>query len=382
MRIRIGEDVTRGTVIDEFEAYAQQFGDTPVILEEKDRYLGALSIGAPGRGKSTFLLTSAYQDIINRIPLILIEPSSQLAIEIYTLAKRNRRSVTYVSKENPMAGINILCAPYSPHQRAELTIEFLNHITLTTSSDLSATTRMRNVVYEHIIWCIENGRPRLDALLERLQRKPDGKNQYAIDGVVARLESILSDQAVCDILCSENAINPLEIASNKDVLIIDTFGFGYLPGIAVGSALTFLLRDSFLAVRREQFDLLSVYIDEAHLYMNESFLALTKMARKFKLMMTLATQDLISVPSTLRQVLLANIGTLLALNPGMQDARLLSAEFKNLSDMEVKFNDQYHAAVRTPRFEGIVRMQRPPYVRPLPLPRLTLSEVPIWFVST
>lgn len=353
-----------------------------ISISEKDRFRSVLFIGAPGSGKSVGIEIFCQQDLLMKTALVLIDPSGELARRVYSHAKVFKREVIYLSKENPCTGLNLMMAPLSVEQRAELVLAYINHITLTTSSDLSATTRMRNAIYDVVIWCIENGRPRLDALLDRLRKKQDPKNQHAIDGVISRLESILSDPAVRDILCMEKAVNFLELAERKRVLIVDTFGLGELPGVAVGSALTFLLKESFLAVRREVVHPLALYIDEAHLFIDQNFFHLLKMARKYKVMTTLATQDFASVPQTFKQVLLSNVGSIIALNPGAREAREIAPEFKDLSDKEVKFTEKYHAAVKTPAFEGIVKMNRPPFVKVLPLPVKTVEKRPMWFVTT
>lgn len=373
-RLRIGSVITEQRVLYDIREN--------VMLSDKDRCKGVAAIGAPGAGKSVFMENCIHNDLLMMTALVLVDPSGELARRVYSHAKVFKRDVTYLSKENPCMGLNLMLAPYSKEQRAELVLAYINHITLTTTSDVSATTRMRNAVYDLVLWCIENNRPRLDALLDRLRKKSDPKNQYAIDGVVARLESILSVPAVRDILCSENTVNFLELAEKRRVLIVDTFGFGELPSVAVGAALTFLLKESFLSVRRDVFHPLALYIDECHLFVDQNFFHILKMARKFKVMTTLATQDFATIPQTFKQVMLSNIGTIIALNPGAREAREIASEFKDLSDRDVKFTDKYHAAVKTPDFEGVVKMNRPPFVKVLPLPVLTIEKRPMWFVTT
>lgn len=376
------ESLTVQSLMQSLDLYTSAWGSENVIISEKDRCKGVGLFGPPGSGKSVTLLNFCNQDLmLGMCGLFLIDPSGTLAREVYSLAKAYKRDVTYLCKENPCIGLNIMAMSYSKEQRAELVIAFLNHITITTSADISATTRMRNTVYEEVIWCIDNGRPRLNALLDRLRKKKDPKNQYAIDGVVSRLESILSDPAVEKILCSENAVNPLEFADKKKVLIVDTFGFGDLPSVAIGSALTFLVRDSFLAVRREECQPLALYIDEAHLFVNETFFHILKMARKFKIFTTLATQDFATIPQTFKHVMLSNIGTLIALNAGMRESREIAQEFRDMDERQLKFTDDFNGAVKTPSFEGVVAMDPPPFVNLLPIPTPQVEKREMWFTS-
>jgi hypothetical protein len=365
-------------LMNDLDAYVKSWGSDTVTVTEDDRYKGVGVFGATGAGKSVLLSNMINQELLQSA-VILIDPSGKLALDVYSLAKMYKKPITYLSRENPCIGLNIMLAPYSREQVAELVISYVNHITLTTSSDLVATTRMRNAIYDVVVWCLEHKRPRLDALMEKLKLKRDPKNQFAIDGVVSRLENILSDQAVCDILCSENSVNFLDIAKNNEALVVDTFGMGELPQVAVGSALTFLLKDTFLSVRRDVYDPLSLYIDECHLFIDKNYFHLLKMARKFGIKTTLATQDFVSLVQGFKDVMLANLGTIIAIKPGRKDARDIADEFKTLTDQDVKFTEKYHAAVKTPDFEGVVELERPPFVVPINRPERRVIEMPMWF---
>jgi len=362
-------------------SYKEMWGNSDVILTEKDMYKGTVIIGAPGGGKSVTILNMSNELLLlGMTALCLIDPSGQLSREVYSLAVDYQCDVTFLSKENPCIGLNLMTAPYSSEQRAELVLAFLNHITLITSSDNTVTTRMRNVVYDEVIWCIEHNRPRLDALLDRLRMKKDPKNQYAIDGVVARLESILSDPAVHRILCNEESIDWDDFTKNRKVLIVDTFGFGHMPQVAIGSALTFLIHENFMAVRREEFNPLALFVDEAHLFLSDdTFTAFLKMARKFKIAITIATQDFATIPPVFKHVMCSNAGTFIAFNPGMTEAQAIANEFRDMDAVGVKFTDEYHAAVKTPSFEGIVKMSPPPFVNDIPLPVYQVKTYPMWF---
>lgn len=369
----------------DLDSYNDLFGNDEVVLTETDRYKGVGIFGAPGGGKSVCIANMIDQDLIMAMTaLVLIDPSGQLCREMYSLAQDYGSDVTYLSKECPSIGLNLMLAPYSKEQVAELVIEYLNHLTLTTSADLSQTTRMRNVTYEGVITCIEKGRPRLDALLDWLKLLPNSKNPHAVEGVIARLESILSTPAVHRILCSEDAIDFQEFVEQKKVLIVDTFGFGKLPSIAVGSALNFLIRENFMAVRREEYHPLALYIDEAHKFVSDdTFSDLLKMARKFKIATTLGTQEFASISNKtiFKQILLANLGTFIAINPGMSDSREIANEFRDMDASDLKFIDNFHATIKTPSFEGVVKMPPPPFTSDIPLPVYEVVTHPMWFTE-
>ncbi len=377
-------DLTADHLLHSLDAYSAMWSGDDVVLSENDRYKGVGIFGAPGDGKSTAMLGMGEQDLMMALTaLVLIDPSGQLSREYYSLAVGYKRDVTYISKENPCIGLNLMMAPYSKEQIAELVIAFINHLTATTSSDLGATTRMRNKVYEGVITCIDKGRPRLDALLDYLKLVRDPKNQFAIDGVIARLESILSVPELHKILCSEETVDWEDYTKNKKVLIVDTFGFSNLPAIALGSALTFLIREYFLAVRRPEMHPLALYIDEAHLFVSDNTMNdLLKMSRKMKVATCIATQDFSTIPQIFKQVMLSNLGTFICLNPGMREARELAGEFKDMDAHQVKFTEEkFQAAVKTPTFEGIVKMPPPPFTWDMPLPVYEVATNPMWFTE-
>jgi hypothetical protein len=133
--------------------------------------------------------------------------------------------------------------------------------------------------------------------------------------------------------------------------------------------------------RPKEYRPVSIYIDEAHLFVNSAFMDILKEGRKYKLSCIMATQDLASIDDRLARVML-NVGTLIAFRCGNREAQLFAKEMGTIKTEEV-FNyktgcfetiehdtveviqnlEKYHLAFMTPREKGIAKAARPPFAK-------------------
>lgn len=353
----------------------------PVNISPRERTLGMFVCGATGKGKSTLLENMLWQDLkLPQCAVVLIDPSGFLARKVYAMAKG--REVYYLSLENPLP-LNPIYTPYSTEQTIDTFIEIINHIFEATRSNEPLTGRMKKILIRSIRWCLDHNRPRLDSVRDRLLNDPEtnlGRHGNAVDGLIDRLDLILDDPKLKQIICQEEVFNWKEFIEKKGVFIFDSYGMSQEKNIFVGSILTHLIRAYFRMTRQKEYKPLALYVDECQHYINYTFYDVLKEGRKYQILTTLATQDFANVPPRFTHTVLSNIGTIISLSPGYREAKELSLEFKDLDTKQIKFTDKYFGAIRTPSFEGIIKMSKPPMVKEKETP--TMEAKPpeeVWF---
>lgn len=103
-------------------------------------------------------------------------------------------------------------------------------------------------------------------------------------------------------------------------------------------------RASMPAAQRQDFHLV---IDEFQNFTTDSFASILSEARKYGLNLTIAHQYLGQLPESVRDAVFGNVGTMIALRVGQQDAGTLAREF-GPSTVPATFTDlpNYHALIR------------------------------------
>ncbi|MBI5004187.1 ATP-binding protein [Candidatus Kaiserbacteria bacterium] len=77
-----------------------------------------------------------------------------------------------------------------------------------------------------------------------------------------------------------------------------------------------------------------LYVDEFQNFITDTFASLLSESRKYGLGMHLANQYLSQLPDTIRDSLFGNVGTLLAFEVGIEDARILAREFAPITERD------------------------------------------------
>jgi len=77
----------------------------------------------------------------------------------------------------------------------------------------------------------------------------------------------------------------------------------------------------------------------------------------------MATTDFSSMSSSLIHTILSNVGTLVCLRAGYIEASMISHEFQNITAGDIQGLEKYHAAVKTPDSEAIVKLPRPVFIK-------------------
>ena len=333
----------------------------PVYIKDKDRYNSILVIGKSGTGKSSLLASWWEQDSFYGNARVLIEPSGFLAQDCFSIGKGRGR---YCALDSPIS-INPLQQPYNPNQIADNVIEAINQVVRqsTEGANNSLTAKMRGILDQAIKWCLERNRKSLLHVRDYIANlKGDGETR---DGIIQRLNLLLSDERLIPIICGNNAIEWGEFIQKGESLIVDCHGMGADKMVFVGSLVSHGIKSYLRYERPKEYKPLALVVDECHNFVNSNFLDILKEGRKFKLSTILSTQDFAVIDEKMARVML-NVGTLITFRSGHREASLISKEVCIPAE-EIQFLEKYHVVYKTPQETGIAKTPRPPIFKEIKL---------------
>ncbi len=330
----------------------------PVYVKAEDRYKIVLIVGKTGGGKSQELLNVSKGDSSSKVARILIDPSGFLARDAYSVGGGH-----YCSLLHPL-GLNPMLSPYRPHQIADLIADTINQMVTLTTPNEKFTVKMREILDAEVVRCLERGQTTLEEVKANIEAQRGGAETR--DGIVARLNLILSDPEFKHLICGDGfEINKL--IDRQETLILDCSAMSTSKRIFIGTLATNLVKSYFLYSRPKIYKPLIFTIDEAHNFVSPDFSLVLKEGRKYQIATILATTDFSMMPKPLIHTILSNAGTLICLRAGHVEAQMISNEFTTITAEDIKGLEKYHAAVKTPDGEYIVKLPRPLYVKQVPI---------------
>jgi hypothetical protein len=201
-----------------------------------------------------------------------------------------------------------------------------------------------------------------------------------------------------------NSIEWGELIAKKQTFLLDCMGMSREQMIMAGSIVTHGIKNYFRFARPKEYLPLSLYIDEAHLFVNPSLFDILKEGRRYKLSCCMATQDFAVIDEKMARVM-CNAGTLISYRVGHREAQTLANEMGKVKDDLIEkvwkgekltekvtvFNtkdilqnlEKYHVAYMTPKEKGIAKASRPPFFIPREPPEKVepqrKSIKPSWF---
>jgi len=334
---------------------------SPVKILAAGRYKGTFIAGMPGAGKSALLANFWRQDCILKTAKVLIDPSGFLAQEAYAMS-----GGIYCSIDHPV-GINPMMDDYDPDDIADNLIECINQVVELSTDNVKLSARMRSILREAIVWCIDRGRRRLDSVVDYIQNHSQG-HQETRQSVIDRLNMFIQDKRMQTILCEAPPINWEDIIENRQTFILDCHGLSEDKMIFLGTLVTHAIKSYLRFAKKNSFKPLVLVCDECHLFINPNYFTIIKEGRKYRIATILATQDFANMPAKLSRTILSNIGTLISFRVGHAEASAIAREFTMLATADLQTLAKYHCAFRTPSSEGIARTLAPPFVQKRTVP--------------
>lgn len=373
-------------------------------------------IGASGTGKTRFLEYLIQQDIKNREGFGVIDPHGDLIEDV--------KGWLYIYSSKPLEDDAVLIEPTDP----EFTVSFnpLEQIKGVSSEEQAGKLvevfkkiwwdswgpRMESILRNSLIALVESNftlaelplllsdglvRKRilkkvknptcLQFFIDFEKIKPTTRREW-IESTLNKVDAFLSDKRIRNIIANQKSSFDLrEIIDNQKILLVK-LERGRLTGSAdlLGSLL--LSKIQMAAFSRTDLDQeertpFYLYIDEFQNFATQSFIETLSEARKYRLSLTLAHQNLSQLPKELQDSILANCGIVACFRVSRKDAEIMAKElltplYRLPPGWEITFQEiqelpDRHCFVKNKAEGGIIRIQ----TREIPEPWQELREITI-----
>jgi hypothetical protein len=354
-------------------------------IKQADRRSHIYIVGKTGTGKSTLLKTMVLQDIAKGHGLALLDPHGDLSSDILAGVPEERRpNIIYLDTPRANWTFNPL-HQVAPGQEALAVAELievfkklwteewgprLEHLlrnVLFTLFEIPGTTLadvqtlLTNKKYrEEVAEGIENIEVR-----EFWQREFAGYSPPFRAVVTAPLQNklgaLLTDPRLKAIITAEKSSFDLpEVMDQGRVLLVNLSRgqIGEGPAQLLGGLLAARIGLAGLAradrPQQERRDF-CLYLDEFQMFSTESFASMLAELRKYRVALVLANQYLAQLPTTIRDAVIGNVGTLISFRVSADDAAYLAREFAPVSRIAPEFQ---HLHATDDRRGSVAAVQR------------------------
>ncbi len=346
-----GKDETNGQEVHQLKAVSQEARDTHFYI-----------IGASGSGKTRFLETLIKQDIENDLGFGVIDPHGDLTEDI--------KGYLYIfHKDNPefLHERVVLIDPTNKKQ-----VVAFNPLEITKGESAASIAselteafkkiwhdawgaRMEDLLKNTLIALIQNNLTLAELPLfltdTEVRRKILGKVEHSVsrqyfqhfnslprtkqdewmESTLNKVNAFLFDNSIRQLLASPKSSFNLREAMDEGKLILVKLDKGRLKGSAdlLGSLLLAKIQAAAFSrtdtpeLQRKKFYL---YIDEFQNFATENFITMLGEARKYRLALLLAHQNLAQLPTTLRASILSNCGLQAYFRISRDDSNILAKE--------------------------------------------------------
>ncbi|TDU80804.1 type IV secretion system coupling TraD/TrwB family protein [Prosthecobacter fusiformis] len=330
----------------------------PVFLSDENRFRHTHVIGASGTGKSTLLFNLIRQDIEAGAGVGVLDPHGDLIEKILGIIPDHRiKDVILLdpSDEEYVIGFNILSA----HSDLEKTLLASDLVSIFARLSTSWGDQMNSVFQNAILAFLESRTGGTLADLRRFLLDKDFRSAFlktvedpeavfywekafpqlggnkSIGPILTRLESFLSPKSIRYMVSEKsNNLDFAQIMNSGKILLacLPQGRMGRENSYLLGSLLvakfqqTAMSRQALAEKDRKPFWL---YIDEFQNFATPSMSEILSGARKYRLGLTLAHQDLAQIRRypELSSAVLTNTCTRIVFRPGDEDAQSLAAGF-------------------------------------------------------
>ncbi|MCX6893907.1 MAG: type IV secretion system DNA-binding domain-containing protein, partial [Verrucomicrobia bacterium] len=368
-------------------------GETvPVFLTADQRVRHTHIIGSSGTGKSSLLLNLIRQDILNGDGVAVLDPHGDLIDQILSIIPEDR--IDDVVLVNPSdvefpIGFNILQA----HSEEEKNLIASDLVSVFRRLATSWGDQMDIVLQNAILVFLESNRGGTLADLRRFLIEPPFRNEFlktvtdpeliyywqkvfpqlsggkSIGPVLTRLQDFFSRKPLRNMVSQPT--NKLDFAGIMDTgkIFLAKLSEGlcgaensYLLGTLLVSKFQQLAmaRQSQEVARRKQFWL---YIDEFDHFITPSMAEILKGARKYRLGLTLAHQELhqLQSDSKVASAVMAHPCTRIVFRVSDDDAKKLGEGFTAFDAQSLKTLEKFHAIARVERndFDFNLALRKP-----------------------
>lgn len=356
-----------------------------IRIDTGDRRRHIYIIGQTGTGKSNLLENLALQDMLDGKGFAFIDPHGDVAETLLNMVPKERvEDVVYFAPgemDYPMGlnlfefttpeqkdflvqeAINMLYKLYDPGKTGIMGPRYehlFRNVALTIMADPNGGTfidipkvftdkeyskqKLKYVTDETV----------LDFWNKEMAQTSDYHKSEVMGWFVSKFGAFLSNEMMRNIIGqTKSAFDLREIMDNKKILLVNLAKgkTGELNSKLLG--MIFVMKFQVAAMSRvdtpeEQRTDFSLYVDEFQNFATDSFADILAEARKFRLSLVVANQFMTQLTEQIRESVIGNVGTILALRVGTTDADLMIKKFSPTFDVQ--------DLVHLPNFEAIAQV--------------------------
>lgn len=350
----------------------QRFG---INIEDRRKHL--YIIGKTGSGKSTLVSNLVTQDLEAGHGVALLDPHGALVEAVlHQLPRHREKDLVLFEPGDPQGALsfNVFRSGRSLHSnRARLTAELIAVFRAQFAASWGPRTEhiLRNALLAVceseeatmlLLYRFLSDEAVRDKLVERVQDplvrhfwlKEFSGYRPALQAeatapVLNKIGAFVSNPFIRPILGQvRSRIDPIELMNKRRVLLAN-LGAGVIGQDAAHLLGGLLISSLFMgALSRGRADPpMFLYLDEFQHFVNESIASILSEARKFGLSLTLAHQYLGQVDANVLDAVLGNVGSMITMRVGAQDAKLLAPEFApQFTTEDLQTLQPFHAAMK------------------------------------
>jgi hypothetical protein len=359
-----------------------------IMLSEDDRRRHVYFVGQTGVGKTVFLQNLAFQDMLNGDGFAFIDPHGDVADELLSLVPKNRtEDVIYFcpSDTDYPLGLNMFeFDPEHPEQKDFLIQESINLLYKLYDPQRQGIIgpRFERIFTNSALLLMSDPKGGTFVDIPKLLIDPDfmkAKLKYTDDQnvldfwtkewpnsqrsneagevtswVVSKFGSFLSNEMMRNIIGqTKSAFNLRDIMDKKKILIVNLSKgrTGEVNSKLLGMIFVMKFQAAAMSradVERSQRPDFCLYVDEFQNYSTDSFADIMSEARKFGLNLVVANQFTTQLSEEVRSAVFGNVGTIISLRVGIDDAEFLAKQFAPIFDSDdLQRIPNYNAVVRT-----------------------------------
>lgn len=337
-----------------FRGITKTFG-----IKTIDRGRHIYIIGKTGMGKTTLLENMIFSDIQSGKGVAVIDPHGDLAESVLDFVPANRTNDVILfdpsDRDHPIAfnmleskdpALNTIIASglvgifkkiyadsWGPRLEHILRNTILSLLHYPNTTMLGITRILQDKDFRRkVVRKLED--PILRAFWEKeFEPMQDRMKIEAISPIMNKVGQFLSSPIVRNIVGQPKSTVDLRFAMDKKKIIIVNLSKGKL-GEDNSSLLGAMLITKFQIDAMSRADIpekdrtpFYLYVDEFQNFATDSFATILSEARKYKLNLTMANQYIAQMPDEVRDAVFGNVGTILSMQIGFDDAEYMSQQY-------------------------------------------------------
>ena len=328
-------------------------------LKKLDRRRHVYIIGKTGMGKTTLLENMIYSDIQAGKGVAVIDPHGDLAESVLDFVPANRTNdvilfdpsdrdfpIAFNMLESADPSLNTIISSglvgifkkiyadsWGPRLEHILRNTILSLLHYPNTTMLGITRILQDKDFRRkVVRKLED--PVLRAFWEKeFEPMQDRMKIEAISPIMNKVGQFLSSPIVRNIVGQPKSTVNLRFAMDKKKIIIVNLSKGKL-GEDNSSLLGAMLITKFQIDAMSRADISEkdrtdfyLYVDEFQNFATDSFATILSEARKYKLNLTMANQYIAQMPDEVRDAVFGNVGTILSMQIGFDDAEYMSQQY-------------------------------------------------------